>query len=439
MFRIYQAFEAGGRPTFSRWGFSAPDREVADELVTAGLVEWRKEHPSDLRLTRAGYFWASLPVHEGDRVRAAGMALHAQLEALGGSAVRGTLIFEHSWTPEALAQAEDYLWRATLLQRIGTPDGVELRISLPKRINTADLRAEANSVKRLPDPKKVFIIFGRNIKAKNAMRDFVHALGLVARDFDAVSAQMGGNPSLHDVVMRGMTEAQAAIVVVTPDEEVRLSKLLGTNRDLSPRHVARANVIYEAGIAAGIDRDRVVFAVFFGAELFSDVGGRLVVHISEDDASMRKALKTRIEACKCQVSSDGDWLNAGDFKSALGLAKKAVASLSKDAEAKPKVSRKSKPGGAASAERTTKVARKRARLSPVRPRLTGRDAGIALMNWVSQNPEGQFTYDELDSRLNLQSGTAKRTLAEVVKKVPPFMRLNLGETTFHIETPALRR
>lgn len=72
------------------------------------------------------------------------------------------------------------------------------------------------------DPKKVFIIYGRNGKAFAAMRDFVRSLGLEPSDFNQLVADRGGSPYVGQVISESMREAQAMVAIFTPDERAEL-------------------------------------------------------------------------------------------------------------------------------------------------------------------------------------------------------------------------
>src|SRR5487761_2314149 len=78
-----------------------------------------------------------------------------------------------------------------------TSPGVEL----VEELNEADARkseapphAMENSVSATRNPREVFIVHGRNVKAFEAMRDFLRALGLNPLDFNTLIDEQGGSP-----------------------------------------------------------------------------------------------------------------------------------------------------------------------------------------------------------------------------------------------------
>ena len=293
--------------------------------------------------------------------------------------------------------------RAGLVQTIGSTGAAE-KVSRDVRRKGKRMGKQSASGKK----KKVFLIFGRNQLAKLAVQDFVHSLGLTATDFDMVSRTLGGSPSVHEVVLKGMNAAQASIVIATPDERAGLATNLSRSEtEGTPRLQARANVIYEAGIAAGIDHKRVVIVCFAGTALFSDVDGKLRVDVRDSSATMRRNLKDRIKACGCTVSEDGDWLSAGDFDRALGLAKETIEAHD----------------------------RKTAPIPSPTPRLTREDdAALALHAWLESHARGHFHYSKIDDELGLPPGLTNKLLRNMSKqrKLPLLKNIEFGTDTFRI-------
>src|SRR5205807_687939 len=145
-----------------------------------------------------------------------------------------------------------------------------------------------------PDPKKIFIIHGRNKKARQEMGTFVRALGLKPINFGELRAEMGGAPTVADIIERGMAEAQGVIALVTPDEyaAVRHDFRQRVDRPVDiMRWQARPNVIFEAGMAFGRDRTRVLFVLLGDPQLFTDVDGIHVLRPTNDLSGDRTTLR----------------------------------------------------------------------------------------------------------------------------------------------------
>jgi predicted nucleotide-binding protein len=174
------------------------------------------------------------------------------------------------------------------------------------------------------DRSLVFVVYGRNVKAYDAMKAFLRSLGLTSIDFNTLSAELGGSPFVGDVVKTGIGRAQAVIVLFTPDELATLDERLtrANDRDVDrTRHQARPNVLFEAGIAMGLKEDRTIL-VPLGADvsLFSDVEGRHLTKLDNGSES-RRTLRERLVRCGCTVDAAAeDWTErskSGDFEACL--------------------------------------------------------------------------------------------------------------------------
>jgi predicted nucleotide-binding protein len=156
----------------------------------------------------------------------------------------------------------------------------------------------------LPNQKRVFIVYGRNEKAYNAMRLFLQSLKLEPLTFDEVRNELGGSPFIEDIVRAGMGRAQAIIILLTPDEYACLRPSLCSENDKSEetaRWQPRANVILEAGMALLIDESRTILVVLGkDVALASDLHGRHLIHLS-NDVKRRARLRDALVGLGCSV------------------------------------------------------------------------------------------------------------------------------------------
>ncbi|WP_285507926.1 nucleotide-binding protein [Actinokineospora sp. NBRC 105648] len=168
------------------------------------------------------------------------------------------------------------------------------------------------------DRKRVFLIHGRDRKTAVAMKAFLRALGLRIVEWDhAVSRTGTPNPYVGDVVGEGLSMADAAVVLLTPDEIVVLREDLQNDDDGPVERTAqgqgRPNVYYEAGIADALGRQRTVLVEVGRVKRFSDVAGRLIVRF-DGSPGKRKTLTERLKSAGLDVDTSGsDWLNDGNF------------------------------------------------------------------------------------------------------------------------------
>jgi predicted nucleotide-binding protein len=165
----------------------------------------------------------------------------------------------------------------------------------------------------------VFVVHGRNENLRKSMFDFLRSIGLEPIEWEkAVAKARGGNPYVGDVLRKAMESAQAIVVLFTPDEEARLKAEFcnrgekRTEGALSSQ--ARPNVIFEAGWAVGAFPKKTILVQVGKARSFSDIGGRLMVHLSDDPAK-RRTFANRLRNVGCKPDIDGvDWLTTGKFK-----------------------------------------------------------------------------------------------------------------------------
>lgn len=216
-----------------------------------------------------------------------------------------------SKTPDADAQLPDH--RNSPYATLQPPGAA------PEQVGLAFARGSI-----MPDPKKVFIIHGRNTKARDELGIFVRSLGLSPINFMDLRASMGGTPTVAEIVERGMDQAQGVIALITADEYAAVRpdfRYPHDQFDEIQRWQARPNVIFEAGMAFGRDRKRVVFVLLGNPKLFTDVAGIHVLRPNNDPSSDRATLRTTLSrgmGCDIELHST-DWMRSGDFETCVKL------------------------------------------------------------------------------------------------------------------------
>jgi predicted nucleotide-binding protein len=166
----------------------------------------------------------------------------------------------------------------------------------------------------------VFVVHGRDAKLRDAVFEFLGALGLKVQEWGhAIRAARGrgGNPYVNDAVTKIMEQAQAIVVLLSPDDEAKLKDQFVTSHERSTegrlRGQARPNVIFETGIAIGTHHKKTVMVQVGTVKPFTDIGGMHIPHLSGDDKS-RHEFANRLADLGCKIDRDGDhWLRAGDF------------------------------------------------------------------------------------------------------------------------------
>lgn len=188
----------------------------------------------------------------------------------------------------------------------------------PARRRTTAPRARRRATPRARGTK-VFVVHGRNEDARDALFQFLRTLGLQPIEWTQ-AIEMTGEPSPYvgTILDTAFREAEAVVVLLTPDDEARLKRKYRKQRDpayekrLSGQ--ARPNVLFEAGMAFGTNPEKTVLVQLGDTRPFSDVAGRHLVHLSNHAAS-RQELAAKLENAGCKVDKTGtDWLTAGDFR-----------------------------------------------------------------------------------------------------------------------------
>lgn len=189
-------------------------------------------------------------------------------------------------------------------------------------VGLADL-AKAEEPISVADKKTVFVVHGRNEKARRAMFSFLRALKLHPLEWsEAVKATGAPNPYVGDVLAAALARAQAILVLLTPDDHACLREHLRRANDpryeteLTPQ--SRPNVLFEAGMAMGRDENRTVLVELGELRPFSDIGGRHVVRL-DDSVARRQDVVDRLQLAGCAVdpTSGRDWHTEGEFEAAI--------------------------------------------------------------------------------------------------------------------------
>jgi len=183
--------------------------------------------------------------------------------------------------------------------------------------------ATATSTARAPGPggpvpapdeiaRNVFVVHGRDDEARDALFGFLRALGLRPLGWETlVSATGNTSPYLRDVIIQGIAMAQAAVVLMTPDDIVRLHPDLQGPDDDEPEGraamQARPNVIMELGMALATYADRTIVLFAGRHRPMADLGGLNYIRLYSGDECMEKIIR-RLQTARCEVREDApDW------------------------------------------------------------------------------------------------------------------------------------
>lgn len=165
----------------------------------------------------------------------------------------------------------------------------------------------------------VWVVYGRNEAIKQELFSLLRAFGLEPLEWtQAIKKTKKGSPYVGEILEAAFREAVAVVVLLTPDDEGMLKKEFRVTRD-GPYEKkltgqARANVLFEAGMAFGKNDNSTVLVQVGDIRPFSDIGGRHVVHLSAAPTS-RQELAVKLANAGCNVDTSGtEWMTVGKFK-----------------------------------------------------------------------------------------------------------------------------
>lgn len=172
----------------------------------------------------------------------------------------------------------------------------------------------------MADPRKVFVIHGRDEQARQAVFTFLRALDLQPLEWESIVHATGRvSPSLLEAVTAAFTRAQAVVALLTPDDIVRLHPdLWGAHEPAMETGLmcqARPNVLFEAGMAFGVMPERTLIVQIGEIKPFSDIGGLNYVKLNPTTAEPLQKIAQRLKVvARCAVDDSGtDWLDLSRF------------------------------------------------------------------------------------------------------------------------------
>jgi predicted nucleotide-binding protein len=219
-------------------------------------------------------------------------------------------------TAEDRAQLRHALRRQEVEQVNGVAQN-QAAASAPVRLAR---KAKGKRSNRKPVEKSVFVVHGRDQKLTKSIYQLIRALGLQVLEWNhAVKAasRNNPNPNVYDIVDKVMAKAGAVVVLLSPDDEVKLKdQFVGKDEKQTegkPHGQARPNVLFEAGLALGLHQEKTLLVQVGTIKPFSDVGGKHILHLN-NSSNQRNEFANRLEGILGTVDRTGaDWQEVGDF------------------------------------------------------------------------------------------------------------------------------
>ncbi|MGY4499392.1 putative nucleotide-binding protein [Bradyrhizobium sp. GM24.11] len=178
---------------------------------------------------------------------------------------------------------------------------------------------KAKAAKKRAKDNTVFVVHGRDGALRQSMFEFLRALNLHPLEWDhAIDEARQGNPYVGDVLDIVMEKAEAIVVLFTPDDLAQLKEQFVKSGERTsegkPQGQARPNVLFEAGLALGAHPNKTVMVQVGRVKSFSDIGGRHMVRLTNDEASRNSFANRLARICPAVNRIGNDWMQVGRFE-----------------------------------------------------------------------------------------------------------------------------
>jgi len=167
--------------------------------------------------------------------------------------------------------------------------------------------------------RSVFVVHGRDEEVRSAMFGLLRRLDLRPLEWEQLVRATGkASPFLGEVVAHAPSQAQAALVLLTPDDIAKLHPQLLGERE--PDHETRLtgqprqNVLIELGMVLMAYPERTVIVEVGHLRQAADTAGRNVIRFDGSEESLMKIV-ARLKVAECQLDdSRSDWRDTSYFQ-----------------------------------------------------------------------------------------------------------------------------
>ncbi|MCH0562100.1 MULTISPECIES: TIR domain-containing protein [unclassified Streptomyces] len=167
--------------------------------------------------------------------------------------------------------------------------------------------------------RSVFVVHGRDEKVRGAMFGLLRRLDLRPLEWERLVRATGGTaPFLGAVVEKALSQAQAALVLLTPDDVAKLHPhLLGDNEPVHETQLTgqpRQNVLIELGMALMAYPERTIIVQVGQVRPAADLAGRNVIHFDGSETAVSKIVE-RLKGAECDLDDTRpDWRDISHFR-----------------------------------------------------------------------------------------------------------------------------
>ncbi|MDX3387447.1 nucleotide-binding protein [Streptomyces niveiscabiei] len=166
--------------------------------------------------------------------------------------------------------------------------------------------------------RSVFVVHGRDEEVRSAMFGLLRRLDLRPLEWEELVRATGkASPFLGEVVAHAPSQAQAALVLLTPDDIAKLHpQLLGDREHDDETRLTgqpRQNVLIELGMVLMAYPERTVIVEVGRLRQPADTAGRNVIRFDGSEESLRKIV-ARLKVAECRLDdARPDWLDTSPF------------------------------------------------------------------------------------------------------------------------------
>ncbi|RNL74127.1 TIR domain-containing protein [Streptomyces sp. I6] len=167
--------------------------------------------------------------------------------------------------------------------------------------------------------RSVFVVHGRDEQVRTAMFGLLRRLDLRPLEWERLVRATGGTaPFLGEVIEKALSQAQAALVLLTPDDVAMLHPhLMGFNEpsyEVQLTGQPRQNVLIELGMALMAYPERTIIVQVGQVRPAADLAGRNVVHFDGSEAAVSKIVE-RLKGAECDLDdARPDWRDVSYFR-----------------------------------------------------------------------------------------------------------------------------
>jgi predicted nucleotide-binding protein len=167
--------------------------------------------------------------------------------------------------------------------------------------------------------RNVFVVSGRDEQVRRAMFLFLRQLDLRPLEWeDAVRASGQSAPYIGSVVAQMPSLAQAALILLTPDDVVTLHPALHSDNEgeyeTRPASQPRPDVLIELGMMLMAYPERALIVEFGSMRPIEELSGRNVIRFDGSQPALSKIVE-RLKAAGCYVNDTGtDWRQTWAFR-----------------------------------------------------------------------------------------------------------------------------